>query len=90
MPAALARSAIARPTAAAAAALPVPLRSFATASCTVDAATRTRAPLLEIRYRIGGRNGRVFAKYEQCNMTGSVKDRMAAWILARAYERGEW
>jgi cysteine synthase A len=46
-------------------------------------------PLIEIRYRLDGAPGRVFAKYEQRNMTGSVKDRMAAWILARAYERGE-
>ncbi|GMU81261.1 MAG: cysteine synthase [Planctomycetota bacterium] len=46
-------------------------------------------PLLEIHYRYDGRPRRLFAKYEQRNMTGSVKDRMAAWIIARAYERGE-
>lgn len=45
-------------------------------------------PLVELRYRLDGRPGRVFAKYEQRNMTGSTKDRMAAWILARAYEAG--
>jgi cysteine synthase A len=45
-------------------------------------------PLLEIRYRIDGRPRRIFAKYEQRNMTGSIKDRMEAWILARAYATG--
>lgn len=42
-------------------------------------------PLLEIRYQVDGRPRRLFAKYEQRNMTGSIKDRMAAWILAKAY-----
>jgi len=42
-------------------------------------------PLLEIRYRLDGWPRRLFAKYEQRNMTGSIKDRMAAWILAHAY-----
>ncbi len=45
-------------------------------------------PLIEIGYRSRGRSRRVFAKYEQRNMTGSVKDRMALWIMARAYESG--
>ncbi len=48
-----------------------------------------RTPLLEIRYRLDGRPRRVYAKYEAMNMTGSVKDRMAAHILRRAYQRGE-
>jgi cysteine synthase A len=48
-----------------------------------------RTPLVEIEYESRGRPRRVFAKYEQKNMTGSVKDRMALWILRRAYETGE-
>jgi cysteine synthase A len=32
---------------------------------------------------------RLFAKYEAPNFTGSVKDRIAAWILACAYQTGE-
>ncbi len=48
-----------------------------------------RTPLLEIAYTSRGRARRVFAKYEQKNLTGSVKDRMALWILRRAYEAGE-
>jgi cysteine synthase len=46
-------------------------------------------PLLEIEYRYRGKARRVFAKYEQENMTGSVKDRMAAFILRDALERGD-
>jgi cysteine synthase A len=48
-----------------------------------------KTPLIEVRYRSRGRERRVFAKYEQRNMTGSVKDRMALWVLKRAVERGE-
>lgn len=45
-------------------------------------------PLLEIAYRLDGRPRRIYAKYELENMTGSVKDRMAAHILRRAYAAG--
>lgn len=48
-----------------------------------------RTPLLRIDLRLDGRPARLFAKYEQKNMTGSVKDRMAHCILQRAYESGE-
>jgi cysteine synthase A len=48
-----------------------------------------RTPLVEIEYESRGRLRRLYAKYEQKNMTGSVKDRMALWILRNAYERGE-
>ncbi len=45
-------------------------------------------PLLQVDYRLRGRERRVFAKYESLNMTGSVKDRMACHILAEAYASG--
>ena len=48
-----------------------------------------RTPLLRIDYRLDGRLRHLYAKYEQKNMTGSVKDRMAHCILQRAYESGE-
>ncbi len=48
-----------------------------------------RTPLLELRYRFDGKPRRLFAKYEALNLTGSVKDRMAAWILACAYQAGD-
>jgi cysteine synthase A len=47
-----------------------------------------RTPMLEIVYRLDGRERRVHAKYESMNMTGSVKDRMACHILAEGYARG--
>jgi cysteine synthase A len=46
-------------------------------------------PMLQLRFRFGGRERRLFAKAEYFNLTGSIKDRMAAHVLARAYERGE-
>jgi len=46
-------------------------------------------PLLEINFRKGGRHRRIFAKAENLNMTGSIKDRMAVHILKRAYEEGQ-
>ncbi len=46
-------------------------------------------PLLEIHYLHNGKPGRVYAKYESMNMTGSVKDRMALQILGSAYASGE-
>ncbi len=45
-------------------------------------------PLLAIDYRFRGIARRIYAKSEALNMTGSVKDRMALYILSRAYERG--
>ncbi len=45
--------------------------------------------LLQIDYAWDGRPRRLFAKNEQQNMTGSVKDRMAEYILRRAYEKGD-
>ncbi|HEX6638447.1 MAG TPA: PLP-dependent cysteine synthase family protein [Steroidobacteraceae bacterium] len=46
-------------------------------------------PLLEIHCRYRGREHRVYAKHEAYNFTGSIKDRMALYILQRAYASGE-
>lgn len=43
-------------------------------------------PLLEINLLYKGSPRRVFAKAENLNMTGSIKDRMAYHILQKAYE----
>jgi len=43
------------------------------------------SPLLAIHYCIHGQERVVYAKAEQINMTGSVKDRMAFHILKNAY-----
>ncbi len=45
-------------------------------------------PLLGIQFECGGRDGVIFAKCEQFNMTGSIKDRMALHILKKAYAEG--
>ncbi|MEZ4386221.1 MAG: PLP-dependent cysteine synthase family protein [Candidatus Krumholzibacteriia bacterium] len=45
-------------------------------------------PLLSLDYSLRGRRRRVFAKAENLNMTGSIKDRMALHILRRATEDG--
>jgi cysteine synthase A len=46
-------------------------------------------PLLGIVYSYGGRRRTIYAKCEQLNLTGSIKDRMALHILKRAYAEGE-
>jgi len=46
-------------------------------------------PLLEIGFTFRGEPRRIFAKAENLNMTGSIKDRMAYHILAKAIENGE-
>ncbi len=46
-------------------------------------------PLLAIDFTFRGQPRTLFAKSEQLNMTGSIKDRMAMFILERAYARGE-
>ncbi|NJD10939.1 MAG: PLP-dependent cysteine synthase family protein [Gemmatimonadetes bacterium] len=45
-------------------------------------------PLLAIRYRFRGTERTVYAKSEQHNLTGSIKDRMALHVLRRAHESG--
>jgi cysteine synthase A len=46
-------------------------------------------PLLEIHCRYRGHEHFVYAKHEAYNFTGSIKDRMALYILQRAYASGE-
>jgi cysteine synthase A len=45
-------------------------------------------PLLAIDLEFRGRQRVIYAKAENLNMTGSIKDRMALHILRRGYERG--
>ena len=45
-------------------------------------------PMFAIDYRFRGRTGRVFAKAEHLNLTGSIKDRMALHVLRSAYREG--
>ena len=46
-------------------------------------------PLLEIDFLYKGSHRRIFAKAEYYNVTGSIKDRVAYYIMKRAYEQGE-
>ncbi len=46
-------------------------------------------PLLSIDLNFRGENRRIYAKAENLNMTGSIKDRMAIHILRQAYESGD-
>ena len=45
-------------------------------------------PLLEITLEFDGSKRKIYAKAENLNMTGSIKDRMALHIINKAYERG--
>ena len=45
-------------------------------------------PLLAIDFTYRGQPRVLYAKYEQVNLTGSIKDRMALHVLRRAYESG--
>lgn len=47
-----------------------------------------KTPMLEIELLFDEQPFTIYAKYEQKNMTGSVKDRMAAWILGEALATG--
>jgi len=46
-------------------------------------------PLLAIHFTFRGEQRVIYAKAEHLNLTGSIKDRMALHILAKAYETGE-
>ena len=45
-------------------------------------------PVLAIDLTLHGRTRRVYAKAEHLNLTGSIKDRMALFILTKAYASG--
>lgn len=46
-------------------------------------------PLLAIHFKFKGRHRVLHAKAEYLNLTGSIKDRMAFYILKKAYQQGE-
>jgi len=46
-------------------------------------------PMLELHYRYQGQPGRIYVKCENYNLTGSLKDRMALYILQQAYAQGK-
>jgi len=68
-------------------ALPVPLLDGGIARSVLDFVGNTPMMKLEVDYE--GRRWRFFAKLEFMNPTGSVKDRIAKYIIEKAEERGE-
>jgi cysteine synthase A len=46
-------------------------------------------PLLKINYKYNGKFRTIYAKAEYHNLTGSIKDRIAYYILDEAYKSGE-
>ncbi|MBK7214525.1 MAG: cysteine synthase family protein [Bacteroidales bacterium] len=47
------------------------------------------SPLLVISFLYKGEPRQIYAKMEQFNITGSIKDRMALYVLQKAYETGQ-
>ena len=45
-------------------------------------------PMLELHYTYQGSHRKIYVKCEQYNLTGSIKDRTALYILQKAYETG--
>ncbi|MBP1550219.1 MAG: cysteine synthase, partial [Oscillospiraceae bacterium] len=45
-------------------------------------------PLLEITLKYKGKEMKVYAKAEYMNLSGSIKDRVAFYIMKKAYETG--
>ena len=45
-------------------------------------------PMLKLQYTYNGNAGEIYVKCEHYNLTGSVKDRMALYILHHAYKNG--
>ena len=45
-------------------------------------------PLIKIRYKYNGKENFIYTKLESYNITGSIKDRVAYYIIKKAYEQG--
>jgi cysteine synthase A len=58
---------------------------FRALSCLVG-----NTPLLGVEYHYRGRRRVIYAKCEQLNLTGSIKDRVALHILRKAYSNGRF
>ena len=46
-------------------------------------------PLIKIKYEYEGKTNYIYTKLESYNLTGSIKDRAAYYIITKAKERGE-
>lgn len=46
-------------------------------------------PMIKILYKINGKEKYIYTKLEYYNYTGSIKDRVANYIIKKAKEKGE-
>ena len=46
-------------------------------------------PLIKIKYKYNGKEDYIYSKLESYNLTGSIKDRVAYYIIKEAYEEGK-
>lgn len=46
-------------------------------------------PLIKIKYKYNGKEDYIYTKLEAYNVTGSIKDRVAYYIIQEAYKTGE-
>ena len=46
-------------------------------------------PMIRIKYRYNGKENYIYSKLESYNLTGSIKDRVAYYIIKEAYKKGE-
>ena len=46
-------------------------------------------PMIKIAYTYKGKKNNIYAKLEYFNLTGSIKDRVAYYIIQNAKKRGE-
>ena len=46
-------------------------------------------PLIKIKYKYNGQENYIYTKLESYNITGSIKDRVAYYIIKKAYEEGK-
>lgn len=46
-------------------------------------------PIIKINYKYKGKENYIYSKLEYYNLTGSIKDRTAYYIIKKAYERGK-
>jgi len=47
-----------------------------------------KTPLIKIKYKYNGKENYIYTKLESYNITGSIKDRVAYYIIKKAYEQG--
>jgi len=45
-------------------------------------------PLIKIKYKYNGKENYIYTKLESYNITGSIKDRVAYYIIKKAYDEG--